>query len=407
MYMAKRQTLCFNDSKSNKKHRNNNLDLIEEDFEPNEVNCPENNLALVERLRYDDLNDLTDSDNEIGFERINEELANQGDESESIDEDVPLPTSSDNFYYSEQYQYYEQYIQNKRQDNISSQSIDSVISNFIEKKLSRDTFCNENIWKLPVSKGSAISNLSFIYGFKDIVEKNSLPASVAHQLYDLNCKAFPRCNIPKALGNPRNISKALDTIFSPEIPLHAIDICPTKGCMVFSGSNSDLNQCCECGSERYYPCKRCKRYITNCKHNDRVPVQCMYYKSPIEIILALITTKWFRYYYEYTYNAIRIDDDTFCSILDGNKNQKSLREMRENFDIFKTDLLTNNYTKEIIEVSIIFSEFYDSGTIFKRSCESLSVMLFKILNFPHHVRDILGKTNTQIFGTLLKPFCNC
>jgi hypothetical protein len=133
MYMAKRQTLCFNDSKSNKKHRNNNLDLIEEDFEPNEVNCPENNLALVERLRYDESNDLTDSDNEIGFERINEELANQDDESESIDEDVPLPTSSDNFYYSEQYQYYEPYIQNKRQDDISSQSIDSVINNFIEK----------------------------------------------------------------------------------------------------------------------------------------------------------------------------------------------------------------------------------------------------------------------------------
>jgi hypothetical protein len=174
--------------------------------------------------------------------------------------------------------------------------------------------------------------------------------------------------------------------------------------MAFNGINYDLKQCSECGSERYYPCKRCKRYNTNCKHIDRVPVQCMYYKSPIEIILALITTKWFRYYYEYTYNSIRIDDDTFCSILDGNKNQKSLREMRENFERFKTDLLFNNYSKEIIEVSILFSEFYDSGTIFKRSCESLSVMLFKILNFPHHVRDILGKTNTQIFVTFFNQY---
>ena len=134
MYMVKRQTLCFNDSKSIKKRRNNNSDSIEEELDPNETKCLENNLALVESLGYDDSNDLTDSDDEIGFERTNEESANKDDESESV-EDIPvdmLPTYSDNFYYSEQYQYYEQYIQNKRQDNISSQSIDSVIKNFIE-----------------------------------------------------------------------------------------------------------------------------------------------------------------------------------------------------------------------------------------------------------------------------------
>ena len=101
------------------------------------------------------------------------------------------------------------------------------------------------------------------------------------------------------------------------------------------------------------------------------------------------------YYYNFTFNAPLLHADIYTEAIHGNMSQQNaIPSMTSKGNMFSSKWLTHWAPRDrndtIETINFLLTYFYDSGQLYKRSKESLSILTVSILNFPSHVKNILG-----------------
>jgi 3-isopropylmalate dehydratase small subunit len=195
----------------------------------------------------------------------------------------------------------------------------------------------------------------------------------------------------------KNVHIDIDTCIQEKESQRFISIAQCENdCFVYAGDQNRLEfNCITCKSPRYLPCSRstCNgRSSTNCEHLrvDGVPNKKLFYRPILVLLADCLRTPYFLKALNYA--SKRFDCDTTCYIdlMDGSVPKFHLQQMKNRFHRHcdKQEVKDSNTIKE---VSILVSEFYDGGQLFKSHADySFWGLFLGILNLPPSFRGKLG-----------------
>lgn len=178
-----------------------------------------------------------------------------------------------------------------------------------------------------------------------------------------------------------------------------VDQCMCDG-YVYAGDNNQLFQCPECQVDRFRPCTRtlCPRKgYSDCEHlrsadGDGIAHKKLFYRPLLVLISDLLKTPYFLSSLRYE----RIQEIShhphhsvgYSDLMDGDAVKHHLSIMHSRFKTWrnsKPDRLNNSE-----EVSLVLSEFYDGGQLFKSKTTNFWILMTQILNLPPTFRGKLG-----------------
>lgn len=183
----------------------------------------------------------------------------------------------------------------------------------------------------------------------------------------------------------------------------SVDQCQCDG-YVYAGDNNQLFYCPECEVERFRPCSRtlCKGKGSHvCEHlrdsnGDGIAYKQLFYRPLLVLISDLLRTP--KFLSALRYRRVQSDDahnsatsysaTSYSDLMDGDVPQHHLSVMHSKYNTWlhsKPERLNNSE-----EVSLIFSEFYDGGQLFKSKSTNFWILMTQILNLPPTFRGKLG-----------------
>lgn len=166
---------------------------------------------------------------------------------------------------------------------------------------------------------------------------------------------------------------------------YAVHICPQECCSFFD----DTIQCSTCCSWRFTKCKRQGCLLgEQCNPFDqsrpgyhglsqRTPQRCYFYRSLITLIRELLQwalvseTDLFQ---RSTIRSTNTVDYAISDVLHGSQAKDYLKKMHERYQV-----VTEN-NRNVEEVSLLLSDFYDGGSLFKRDTLSIWPLIVEFLN---------------------------
>ena len=180
--------------------------------------------------------------------------------------------------------------------------------------------------------------------------------------------------------------------------------CCTCGECVYVGQYKELIWCKSCGKERYYSsCRysscafksyeyRCLAHLHLRKSQHQIK-----YRSIKLLLNELVKLESFREIINYDDIT---DESTFSEKKSKDTFNKNMKEMKANFQKYLQNLdpVKRQKFKEIIEINLAISWFYDSFMIHHRKASTFSPLIITIRNLPPNIKNSLG------FGTFLLAF---
>ena len=165
-------------------------------------------------------------------------------------------------------------------------------------------------------------------------------------------------------------------------------------CTVFLGGNSRLFRCPSCEKPRFPVCSKsgCKTKGTDtCEHllRDGSSFKKLYYRPIIILIQDLLANPKFAYYlnYESRHNR-RHNSNRMSDFMDGEIARAHLNDMKKKAAEWIAKDPDNR--RDCIIINLLFSEFYDSGQLFKSYVFDFWPLCLGILNMPPRLRGKVG-----------------
>ena len=170
--------------------------------------------------------------------------------------------------------------------------------------------------------------------------------------------------------------------------------------------------CCPCGKTVYVGANKHATTCVdpNCDYKNRftevirkrTPLRELNYRSLALLICELLHTKFFL-------KAISCKNSNstegiLVDILDGDAAKRHLKEMHVRFEKKKEQMKTAN---KVVEVSLLFSIYYDGAQLFKKSTTSIWPLMLSILNLPPPLRKARGKGLFMLSLFTAKSGSNC
>ena len=158
--------------------------------------------------------------------------------------------------------------------------------------------------------------------------------------------------------------------------------------------------CCPCG-KTVYVCENKTAVVCtdpNCIYKNRytedmrnrTALRELNYRSLSLLVCELLHTKCFVKAISYKSSTSR--EGVLDDILDGHVARRHLSEMHDKFLLQKETLqLKTNNSSNIVEVSLLFSIYYDGAQLFKKSTTPMWPLMLSILNLPPPLRKARGK----------------
>ena len=265
----------------------------------------------------------------------------------------------------------------------------------------KQIFCNDHSSSELLTEDSNVTKSEFVTEFMNTIHSNGGSIKLCNEIFHLLRTTFVNSPLNDIVDNccTLHISKKLSNFISPNNNIIHIDICP-NGCMAFFEDTNNYIFCTFCNSRRFTNCSKpgCETAsYQECKHliEERIPIKCIFYIPLIPTLVDFIQTKNFMHYYNFTFNAPLLDQDIYTEAIHGNMSQQNaIPSMKSKGDKFSSKWLTHwaprNRNDTIETINFLLTYFYDSGQLYKRSIESLSILTVSILNFPSNVKNILG-----------------
>ena len=178
----------------------------------------------------------------------------------------------------------------------------------------------------------------------------------------------------------------------------AVDQCECDR-YVYVGINNQF-LCPKCGKNRFRPCKRnqCSgNGETNCEHlrsvnGDGISYKQLFYRPLLVLISDLLRTPNFLCSLRYEREDKHLPSDhqserIYSDLMDGNEVQHHLSEMHLRYIDWSQSKPERSNSEE---VSLVLSEFYDGGQLFKSKTYNFWILMTQILNLPPTFRGKLG-----------------
>ena len=267
-------------------------------------------------------------------------------------------------------------------------------------------------FNLPVSKSSGKNThkqIEFLHEFKHLSIQNEETESVSED--GVSSEGENENDDDGILGDDSssictedltaNVIKASLNEYSAQSTRYvAVDQC-INDCFVYAGSNSKQYSCPHCAEIRFRPCKRTfcvGKGGTNCDHlsdsnGDGIALKKLFYRPLLVLISDLLRTPRFLSSLKYervkvqSTNLGRRERSCYSDIMDGSVVQYHLSMMLLKYNNWK-DKKPERVNSE--EVSLLFSEFYDGGQVFKSKTSNFWALMTQILNLPPPLRGKLG-----------------
>ena len=95
-----------------------------------------------------------------------------------------------------------------------------------------------------------------------------------------------------------------------------------------------------------------------------------------------------KFYHYLNYGRVHLNSAEYSDFMDGELARGHLREMEDNFNAWVEQ--DRDFRGNAIMVNLLFSEFYDSGQLFKSYVFDFWPLCIGILNLPPHLRGKVG-----------------
>jgi len=174
-----------------------------------------------------------------------------------------------------------------------------------------------------------------------------------------------------------------------------VDQC-RNDCYVYAGKNNEEYLCPICESDRFRPCTRtlCKgKGTAHCEHlkttdGDGIAFKQLFYRPLLVLISDLLKSSRFLSSLRFqSFQEKAKQVGYYSDLMDGDVVQHHLSIMHSKFNRWR---LSKEERKNSEEVSLILSEFYDGGQLFKSKTSNFWVLMTQILNLPPTFRGKLG-----------------
>lgn len=174
-----------------------------------------------------------------------------------------------------------------------------------------------------------------------------------------------------------------------------IDQC-YNDCFVYAGDNMKLFSCPSCNEVRFRPCCRamCRgRGSSLCEHLrnvDGVAYKQMFYRPLLILIADLLKTPFFLKALNYRRNphVHPTTNNCYSDFMDGYIATFHLESMKNIY--LEWQLKHPEERREAVCVTLLLSEFYDGGQLFKSKVTNFWALMTQILNLPPTYRGKLG-----------------
>jgi hypothetical protein len=283
------------------------------------------------------------------------------------------------------------------ENNVKSSGIDTLM-NILSK-----TFKG---YELPVKKVTTTTEVRFntLNEFKN-VNRIKYEASVIDNLEqtfsDEDCEDFDDT------ASLRTEDLSCDVVNSSTVHEYtrkstryvAVDQCECDR-YVYAGLNNQFS-CPKCGKNRFRPCTRnqCSgNGGNNCEHlrsanGDGISYKQLFYRPLLVLISDLLRTPNFLRSLRYEREDKHLSSDQhqsqriYSDLMDGDEVQHHLSEMRLRYMDWIKSKPERTHSEE---VSLVLSEFYDGGQLFKSKTYNFWILMTQILNLPPTFRGKLG-----------------
>jgi hypothetical protein len=246
----------------------------------------------------------------------------------------------------------------------------------------------------PLFDGAPTTKGEFARDTFELLRQNSLGPHIEHQLFNLLKKHLPDTNLPVEYTKGGNYKSILRTYRKENVRTLAYDICPDENCLAFVGTDEKDIKCRECGAERYkhWSCGRieCKNGPYGfCTHTARrTPKKQLHYRPLTFTIQALLGTRGFLLALKYKHRPYRrFTPGAIMDIMDGSEAIDAMTSMHRKYLKYVED---NPDQKDVVEVNLVLSDFYDGAQIHKHKYSNFSALLTTIQNLPPSYRPKLG-----------------
>ncbi len=265
---------------------------------------------------------------------------------------------------------------------------------------------DQPVFKLPESvveearqRTEFMSKRKFSEGLSNIQSSNGINDTALLNIIKYFSESIPGFNLPiSAPSKSGNITLQLGKYTYIDYRKHKVHVCP-KGCIAYTNNYKALHQCPNCNTMRFTPC-RYNSHTTdeiaraNCNpfgggyssHSVkyRIPQKAYFYRALIPLLQHSI--EWSYNFHNgniFAYsdvkakarsNAAQTTKNDIEDILDAEQAILHSAEMHIRF----LDKYGDN--SDVIEVSLMLSEFYDGGSLFDRNSLSIWPLVISILN---------------------------
>jgi hypothetical protein len=244
-----------------------------------------------------------------------------------------------------------------------------------------------------------ISKLEFVNRLMGIQSQYGMSAACMKDILTLLQQTLPNIHWPiRKLSNGNYVVDMEDYISGTNNP-HTItvDICPT-GCMAYTLEQAELIKCPDCHAMRFTPCRAkshkydslnigsdecavgaaavCDPFLGPHKYG-RYAKRTMFYRSITAVVKSMIEWEYEKDVFIYNYSETRHQNDdphVVEDILDSIQAKVNVKAMHSRF------LRAKAKNPNLVEVSLLFGEFYDGGPLFGRKAKSIWPLVLTILN---------------------------
>ncbi len=193
----------------------------------------------------------------------------------------------------------------------------------------------------------------------------------------------------------------LELYCSKQSRFFSFDQC-LNDCTLYLGKHQHSMRCGTCKQSRFRPCTQrgCRTHGTShCPHllQDGSPYKQLHYRPIIILIYDLLSHSNFHKYLNYDRRAHH-NSTEYSDFMDGKLARGHLKEMEDNFNAWVEQ--DKEVRGNAIMINLLFSEFYDSGQLFKSYVFDFWPLCFGILNLPPNLRGKVGLSYflTAVYG---------
>jgi hypothetical protein len=192
----------------------------------------------------------------------------------------------------------------------------------------------------------------------------------------------------------------LEQYTSKQSRFFSFDQC-LNDCTLYLGKYKHSMRCRICRKPRFRSCtqRECGTHGTNhCSHllQNGSAYKQLHYRPIIIMIYDLLSQSHFHKYLNY--GRAQHNSTEYSDFLDGELARGHLKEMEDNFNAWVEQ--DRDVRGNAIMVNLLFSEFYDSGQLFKSYVFDFWPLCIGILNLPPNLRGKVGLSYflTAVYG---------